>query len=1005
MMRKTLLLLALLLAALPLKAQFYMAGDDPGHLRWFTIQTPHYQLIYPEGADSLARTYGRLLEQFRVPVGRSYGFIPGEGQSRKMPVVLHAYNPYSNGSVGWAPQRFDLYTQPDAYNTIPSPWPIQLASHEPRHQAQLQKPGIRFLRRLTGDAWNPIAYQIFVGHALGEGDAVTVETGFGLGTRARTADFLNFYRVALDQGEHRSWFRWRYGSYRRITPDHYALGYLTVAGSRYLTGDPLIMKETAENARRRPYLLSANFRHSLKEKRQGVRFNETFCEILDSVNAHWQANTAARAPFLEMERITPRESFPVNYSSVQAGPDGTLYALRSGPVRTPELIAIRGGKTVRIRHFQSTETSLYLDPVRNRLYWTEKRQDPRWKLGGSSVVVYYDLNTDKTKDLAAGHYYYNARPSKDGKQLVAAEYLPSGENCVVFLCADNGQQLRRIRVPDGIQPTEFGWWGEEVFLAGISAQGAGIYRIGANGDWEQVLQPSIQKVVKMGSGENFVDWVSDRTGVNEYYRYYPGEGRLLQMTSTRYGATDPSYDGEYLYCASQTLEGMLLFRTPLQALQPREVTFTDTHTYFLADTIASQEQALGASVQLESAVPMSRPVRYRKILHPLRLHTWLPLYVNYDAVTEGSMDLSYKTAALGLSGYFQNTLGTVSGMVGYSLHPSPDNANNWRNAVHAKLLYTGLYPVFEASFDLGDRSARQYLVKRYDNGNSMRQTTTFQTMSGPLFEASLRAYVPLSVRRHGVNYGFVPQLKYTLSNNWMATEPVLLSAPERYFKGLSTYYLLKSFGGGGNVPMQRLSVSVRGYAMLSKASRQVYPRLGIGAEAGVNLRPGQTALFTPNIYGYCYGYLPGLFRPQGLKLTGIVQQQIRPQGLVFGELAVQTLPRGFDSAAGSLLAQEHPLQWKVTADYAIPFSFGDISIPGVAYITHFVLTPHGDFTSLGASNNLWSLGADLTAELSKLILPYSSSLGLSFSYLGGSWYPSTQQERPWSLSLIYNMDF
>ena len=61
MMRKTLLLLALLLAALPLKAQFYLAGDDPGHLRWFTIQTPHYQLIYPEGADSLARTYGRLL--------------------------------------------------------------------------------------------------------------------------------------------------------------------------------------------------------------------------------------------------------------------------------------------------------------------------------------------------------------------------------------------------------------------------------------------------------------------------------------------------------------------------------------------------------------------------------------------------------------------------------------------------------------------------------------------------------------------------------------------------------------------------------------------------------------------------------------------------------------------------------------------------------------------------------------------------------------------------------
>ena len=64
MTRKTLLAICLLLASLPLKAQFYLNGDDPARTRWYTLETPHYQLIYPIGADSLARTYARQLEQF-----------------------------------------------------------------------------------------------------------------------------------------------------------------------------------------------------------------------------------------------------------------------------------------------------------------------------------------------------------------------------------------------------------------------------------------------------------------------------------------------------------------------------------------------------------------------------------------------------------------------------------------------------------------------------------------------------------------------------------------------------------------------------------------------------------------------------------------------------------------------------------------------------------------------------------------------------------------------------
>lgn len=1007
MTRKTLLAICLLLATLPLKAQFYLNGDDPARTRWYTLETPHYQLIYPIGVDSLARTYARQLEQFRVPMGRSIGITPGEGQRRKLPVVLHAYNPYSNGSVGWAPSRMDLYTLPDAYGPDPVPWSIQLTSHEPRHQAQFQSAGkgwFKLFNILGGEAWNPVAWQVYFGWALGEGDAVVAETGlWNGGTRARTADFLNYYRVALDQDEYRNWFRWRYGSYKHETPDHYAVGYLTVAGARYLTGNPLIIRQTQETGRKKPWLLSGSFRDALRKKSQGKRFDERFRQILDTVNVHWQADADRRAPFLEMEQITPSASFPMNYSTPQVCPDGTIFALREGHLQPAEMVAIRDGRIRHIIYINSTRAPLYYEPKKNRIYWTETRQDARWKMSGSSVVSYYDLSTGKARDLATGHYYYNAQPSDDGNLLVTAEYLPEGTNYVVLLSTEDGQPVRRTRVPDGIQAVEFGWLGETVYIQGIATEGYGIYRITPEGAWEEVLAPSVQKISNLAGNGNYLEWVSDRTGVNELYRYEPDSGRLLQMTNTRYGTTDPVSDGQYLYTVSQTLEGAQLFRTPLSALQPREVAFTDVHSYFLADTLTAQERALGPGPDLSSAVPMSTPKHYNKLTHPLRMHSWLPLYLNYDAVKEGSMDLTYKTASIGLSGFFQNTLGTVSGMVGYSLHRSPDNRENWRNAFHAKVTYSGQYPVFEASLDVGDRASRQYYVNQYIQPLITNQTLGVFLRKAPLVDLSFRAYVPLTVRRFGVTYGLIPQVRYSFSNNWLATDPIQWEVPKRFI-GLKTYYKLIDTGTNANVPLQRLSASVRAYAVLSKASSNVYPRLGVGAELGVSVRPGLSHLFPANLYAYAYGYLPGIWSTQGLKITGMVQRQLRSGTPFFGEMAINTLPRGFQSDVSSVVAQGYPLQWKVTADYAIPIYVGDLSIPGVAYITHFVLTPHADFTGLGG-DHLWSAGADLTAQLAKLILPFDSSLGVSFSWLGGSWYKNTGQEKPWSVSLILGMDF
>lgn len=119
----------LLLSGAGARAQFTPGGGEPARLRWYSIESPNYKVIYPSGADSLAKAYAEALERIRATEASSIGFLPGGGYKAKTPVILHTLNGDPNGSVTWAPRRMDLYTVPDAYGSDPYPWVGQLAVH------------------------------------------------------------------------------------------------------------------------------------------------------------------------------------------------------------------------------------------------------------------------------------------------------------------------------------------------------------------------------------------------------------------------------------------------------------------------------------------------------------------------------------------------------------------------------------------------------------------------------------------------------------------------------------------------------------------------------------------------------------------------------------------------------------------------------------------------------------------------------------------------------------
>jgi hypothetical protein len=1013
-----------LLAGTVASAQFYQNGADPFG-RWRTMGTDHYRIVYPEGLDSLARAYILDLEKWRHSVGVSAGMDPGSLQWGRTPVILHPHNPYSNGSVAWAPKRMDLYTHPEAYGSIPQAWMTQLTVHESRHVAQMQlayRRPFRWVNYLVGEMWPGAVSALFLPRPFLEGDAVVAETALTASGRGRSYDFLNYYRIAFDYGDWRDWYKWVYGSFKKAGPDYYTVGYMTVGGMRYFYDQPAFSADYLDWVCRKPLPVASLQRYIRKVS--GQSFKKTYQGIMEGFHDIWTEEADARGPFMEMERVTRKPEFATDYSD-GSWVDNEYLAIKEGKDLAPRLVRINlDGSEDDLGPFSGNTSSP--NPGKHLLFWSETVPGVRWDLDGKSIIRTLE-HSGKRRDLTTKGRLYNPQPGPGGVAVI--EYPVEGGSNLVILDEDDGRLLERIPAPEGVQLTEPAWVDDTIYGLGLDDRGYSIWRL--NGTvWTCVLEPTLQAIENLEGENHVLDFVSDRNGVQELYRYDPASGRAWQLTSSRYGGTDYFWHGDTLWFNSITPEGTAIFKA--KPLEPREVNIREVHKYRVAEKLSEQERFLHSlrSVEMtkEGSVEMkkertgemviSEPKRYSKVLNLIKFHSWAPVYFNYDAVSSMSGDFSYETASLGLTGLLQNELGTMYGTIGYSAHPDPDKPSEWRHSGHLQFTYTGLFPVLEAGFDIYDKGTALYSFQERKYEDGMGYALVRQSLNRVQWSGKLTAYIPFRFNKGGFQRGFTPQISWSISSHSFNNGTTHLKMEEDFVSGHALAGLM-DIVPGQNLPMQSLRGSLRAYMMLPRAESQTYPRWGIGAETGASLRPGMTGIYSPVWYGYLYGYVPGFTRRQGLRLTVLGQQQL-PTGAPFGENSVSITPRGFTSTEAAAIARKSARQLRLTADYAIPIYVGDISwFSPVAYISHFLLIPHVDWMTFGGARNgkgtpdsssLISAGADFTVELGNLLwAPFPCSIGVSASWLGGPYFSklaeaSESGRKPYSVSLVFSMD-
>ncbi len=994
-------------------AQFSLTGDDPASLRWRQMETENFKLIFPEGNDSLARVYGKELEAARLKVAGSSGFLIGQNYRSKMPVVLHSRHVLPNASVTWAPKRMDMFTVNDPYAPTAMPWVRNLTIHEGRHAAQMQfgaDRGNKTLHRLFGEMAAGAFAGIFPGPAFLEGDAVVAETALSRSGRGRQADFLGYMMPAFDCGDWRDYYRWSYGSNKRYTPDHYRVGYMLIAGSRVFFDDPLFTKEYFDRVVRKGRIF--NLQKTVKDA-SGKNFKDSFRVIEENFRRLWNMEAALREPFMPSRQVSGTPLMHTEYGgAVQADGSG-IYSIKSGLAAANSLVRMDpAGKEKRIRSFASYTSDLSLDSEGQRIFWSESVAGLRRTLGGSSRIRYVNLKKpERVHDLTRKERFFNPAPAPDGKVLAVTEYPYAGGSRIVLLDADDGFALKSFIAPDSLQFTESAWIGERLFAAGLSENGTGIYEIaGQNADGKailsQLLDPQPVTLSHLRSvpvpEDGRLSFLCDRTGVTELYSFDVDALTLRQLTSTRYGISSPVFKADTLYYSSLAAsdsprdyrQGRMMYATAVGDLPVTEVRYGDIHKYPVAEALSAQENAIGNSADIAAEAGFTRTERYSKVRLP-HIHSWAPVYFNYNEIDDISGDDYYKSVSLGATALFQNLLSTGYGMIGYGAHEDPYRTGKWRHSGHFKYVYTGLFPVFELSADINDRAAMDIRKIQVTKGNYYRLYNKGSLSDRPYLDGSVKVYVPLNFSSGGITRGLIPQIRYRFTNDRYNDRILLQHIVNKDGKEVTETF--SSIGEEHVSPLRTLDVSLRGYVMRQKAPSQVFPSLGFGAELGIHTRPGHLDAYRPTAYLYTYGYLPGFSARQGLRLTASMETYFGPgeEGSM-PEGALTAVPRGFvDTNLKSILNTCSESRWKLTADYAIPFGDVDLSfLSPVAYIKNFELTPFLDwsyqtFNRSGilhynpggvAGENLFSAGADLSVNLGNFLwLPYDTQIGIRYA--------------------------
>ncbi len=904
---------------LKVSGQFYDIGQEPWNIKWEQIKTENFRIIYPDYYRSLTKEAALLFEQNRIPVTQSLSASP-----KKLPVILHTGQVYSNAYTIWAPRRIELLSIPpqDLYSQS---WIEQLVLHEYRHAVQISKLDqgtTHILSLILGEQAFGGIIGLFIPSWFMEGDAVAAETGLSSSGRGRVADFAMPLRAQLAEKGVYSYSKAVLGSYKDFVPDPYVLGYHIVASSRKNFGSD-IWNSAINRTARKPYTLNP-FSKGIKMI-SGLNKVEIYEHSLKDIDSLWNNENKNSDIFrirLQENKVYTNYTHPFPFGD-------NIIALKSSLKDIQRFVAIDASGKETVIHTAGFMVDDKVSFNGQNITWIERRPNPRRDTHGYSNIIIFNPHSKKANKIKTNLRLYSPEMSQDNKLMVLSEVSVSGENFLTFLDS-TGNVVNRVSSPDNLFITSPSWSpdGKEVafIVTGPLGKQIAIYNIvsATTRHLSPVITDMLYEIRHMGNSILLTLDVDEKSEIC-ILDTLSKEVRLL--TQSKYGTRHPyrvPETGLMLY-SFYTADGYRLAQGSNRQFSYNQLQFNHINQWLLADALGEQEASLAETLPFNDSITIEP---YSRTSGLFNFHSRAPVYVDVDD----------QIIRPGVSVMSQNLLSTMFVIAGYDF-----NTEERTGQVKADLSWRGWFPVINSSFSSGNRSAIE------GSGDTAYRFTWQET------SFDLAAGLPLNTLWGTYSVGTYLEIKHQFLNS-------------RHNQ--KTPHTFRS----GNIGALNYRASV--YALRKRSHRDLAPRWGISAEAHYKNSPYGDFRAGDLFSAIGRIYLPGFIMNHSFQVYGGYQKRnTSSEGYRFaGNLSY---PSGYSGSAPTHFIRIRPT-------YSLPLVYPDCNVSTLLYIKRLRANIFYD-AAWGKEENKWadiaSAGYDLVLDLHAFTLPAPISLGIRSAWL------------------------
>lgn len=560
-------------------------ANDPD-IKWATIETPHFSVIYDSKQQVLGELYAKQAEQTFALAAPAFGVWPD-----KTVIIVDDATDQSNGSA--TPWPYPTIT---AYPVLPltndvvgeyGDWGLELLTHEYTHILNFTPANGVFkpLRWIFGTI---IAPNVLVPRWYAEGLAVEMETRFSKYGRLRSNAFLSIARAMSEEGKLKS------EDIARINeqiPDFpggnraYLMGSLVWDELTRKAGDKIIGDLNTAYSRRIPFFIDGPLQDRLGLSWQDV-LNDVYARVEKRTNEQIALiNASGKMPETRVSRTGYYSRSP------SVSPNGAYLAYVGKLINTDDLILVKTKTTDRLKNWPSAPEKRVVEKTGiNRISWLQDSSGfifdgvdlaNRYYFYSDLYRCDYDSSAKRctTKKLTTGLRAREPVVSPSGRSIVFVQSTPGGTRlATVAIDGSNAQVLYTPSIQVRVSHPTFVSNDELVFSERTEQGFESLRYLKVRDEQLGLLASEVppNEILKMFAPSRLpqmtpkgLTFLSDKTGVTNLYLANSdlSSARALTNTTTRIIDADiDATDDELLYSRLEASGSGLFSITASQSL-------------------------------------------------------------------------------------------------------------------------------------------------------------------------------------------------------------------------------------------------------------------------------------------------------------------------------------------------------------------------------------------------------------------------------------------------------